>query len=97
MPRRDNAGLIGQMRRAAISIPANIAEGSSRSTDADFARFLQIAIASATELEYHLEFAADTDLIARADFESRQRDVVEVRRMLIGLVRRLRQTVRSPR
>lgn len=56
-PRRDNAGLIGQARRAALSIPANIAEGCGRSGDRDFAKFIQIAIGSTVELEYHLEFA----------------------------------------
>ena len=86
----ENFGLASQVRRAALSIPANIAEGAGRSSDRDFAKFLQIAIASATELEYHLEFAVDAGLIARAEFVARQRDIVEVRRMLVGLTRRLR-------
>ena len=89
---RDNAGLIGQLRRAALSIPANIAEGAGRATDQDFAKFVQIAIASATELEYHLEFAADAEILPRRDCELRQEEVIQVRRMLIGLLRRLRET-----
>ena len=91
MPRRDNAGLVSQLRRAALSIPANIAEGAGRATDKDFAKFLQIAIASSTELEYHLEFAADAGIMARQEFTSRQREVIEVRRMLVGLLRRVRR------
>ena len=91
IPRRDNAGLLSQLRRAALSIPANIAEGAGRGTDQDFAKFLQIAIASSTELEYHLEFAADAEIIGRPEFESRQREVIDVRRMLVGLLRRVRR------
>lgn len=90
IPRRDNSGLISQIRRAALSIPANIAEGSSKESDKDFARFLVIAIASASELEYHLQFSFDAGLIPRAEFEARLAEVVTVRRMLIGLLKRVR-------
>jgi four helix bundle protein len=90
MPRRDNSDLISQMRRAALSIPTNIAEGSNRPTDRDFARFLQIALASASELEYHLEFSADTARIDRAQFTAHQAELVEIRKMLVGLIRRMK-------
>src|ERR1019366_5817996 len=62
MPREGNLGLIDQLHRAALSIPANIAEGSSRPTDKDFVKFLNIALASTSELEYHLEFASDAGI-----------------------------------
>jgi four helix bundle protein len=94
IPRRHNAGLISQLRRAALSIPANIAEGSSRPTDKDFAKFLQIALASTTEVEYHLEFAAAASIIPPRDFTVRQQELVEIRKMLTGLVKHLRQTNR---
>jgi four helix bundle protein len=90
IPRGHNAELINQMQRAALSIPSNIADGSCRPTDRDFARYLGIALASASELEYHLEFAADTELIDRALSEARRADVVEIRKMLVGLIRRMR-------
>jgi four helix bundle protein len=90
IPRQHNSGLISQIRRAAQSVPANIAEGCSRGTDLDFAKFVQIAIGSASELEYHLHFAADADLIPQAEFVARRADVIEVRRMLIGLLKKLR-------
>jgi four helix bundle protein len=90
IPRRDNSGLIGQIRRAAQSIPSNIVEGSSRGSDLDFAKFIQIAIGSASELEYHLHFAADAGLLPREEFEARHVEVVEVRRMLIGLLKKLK-------
>jgi len=90
-PRRDTLGLIAQVRRAALSIPANIAEGSARATDRDFAKFLQIAIGSSVELEYHLEFAADAGILHGDEFRRQQHRIVEVRRMLSGLLRRLRK------
>jgi four helix bundle protein len=94
---RERAGLVGQIQRAAVSIPANIAEGSARATDRDFAKFLQIAVASATELEYHLQFAADAGLLAAAEFERCERQITEVRRMLFGLIKKVRQADLSSR
>ena len=94
IPRRGNAGLIDQLRRAALSIPANIAEGSSRPTDKDFAKFLNIALASATEVQYHLEFADAASIISHREFELRKQELNEVRRMLTGFIKHLRQTNR---
>ena len=94
IPPKRSAGLVSQIQRSALSIPANIAEGASRATDKDFAKFLQVALASTTEVEYHLEFAADAGLISRRDFTLRQDEVVEVRRMLTGFVKHLRQAIR---
>jgi four helix bundle protein len=94
IPPRRHAGLVGQLQRAALSIPANIAEGASRATDKDFTKFLQVALASTTEVEYHLEFAADAEIIPRRDFILRHQEVIEIRRMLTGLVKYLRQADR---
>ena len=90
IPRSGNTGLISQIRRAALSIPANLAEGCGRSSDADFAKFVQIAVGSSSELEYHLHFAFSTELIPQAEFEIRQQEIIEVRRMMIGLLKKLR-------
>ena len=81
--------LQAQMNRAAESIAANIVEGRGRSSDAEFARFLRIALGSAYELEYHVIAARDVDAIAGSDAVSLIANDVEVRRMLCGLIRRL--------
>jgi four helix bundle protein len=97
MPRGRHAGLVSQLQRASLSIPANIAEGASRGSDKDFANFLQIAIGSATEVEYHLEFAADARIISRAEFELRRSELEELRKMLTGFVKYLRNQSKPSR
>ena len=66
-PREEIYGLTSQMLRASASIGANIAEGSCRKGDAEFGRFLQIAMGSASELEYHLLLARDLKVIRMSD------------------------------
>jgi four helix bundle protein len=61
-PRDEVYGLTSQVRRAAASIPANVAEGCGRDGDTELARFLRIAMGSANELEYHLILARDLGL-----------------------------------
>ena len=68
-PKREVFGLTSQIRRAGVSIPANIAEGCGQDTDADFARFLQIAMGSASELEYHLLLVHDLGFVSDPDYE----------------------------
>ena len=92
IPRGRHPGLASQLQRAALSIAANISEGTSRATDKDFANFLQIAIASTTEVEYHLEFAADASIIPRNDFARLQAELIGIRRMLSGFVKYLRRS-----
>ena len=86
---RGNSGFVSQLRRAAESIPANIAEGSCRSSDSDFAKFIQVALSSSSELDSHLQYAVDTGLISTASFNERKPELLEVRRMLIGLLKKL--------
>ena len=80
-PNDERYGLTSQMRRAAASIPTNIAEGCGRGSEADFARFLHIAAGSASELEYQLLLARDLELLDQQTHERLNRDVTEVKRM----------------
>jgi four helix bundle protein len=89
-PRDEMYGLTSQMRRASASIGANIAEGACRRGDVDFARFLKIAVGSASELEYHLLLARDLQLLNRSDYQRLADETVEVKRMLASLMQKLR-------
>jgi len=88
-PQDERCGLTGQIRRAAGSIPANIAEGCGRGGDAELRRFMQIAAGSASELEYHLLLARDLGLVDKAAYEPLNGQVVEVKRMLTKFMQRL--------
>jgi len=95
IPRRDNSGLVSQLRRAALSVPASIVEGSSKESNREFARFLQIAAGSAAELHYHVRFATDTALIPQAVGETLMAETTLLRKMLFALLRRVRATIPS--
>ena len=85
-------GLTSQMRRAAYSIPTNIAEGCGRDGDTELARFLRISMGSGNELEYQLILARDLGYLTENVYESLTRDVLEIKRMLSGFLTRLRAT-----
>ncbi len=89
-PREEIYGLTSQMRRASASIGANIAEGTCRRGDTDFARFLQIAVGSASEVEYHLLLARDLKILEASEYERLSTKAVEVKRMLASLLQKLR-------
>ncbi|HKR10098.1 MAG TPA: four helix bundle protein [Gemmatimonadaceae bacterium] len=91
MKRAYDKSLSSQMNRAAESIAANIVEGRGKPSDAEFARFLRIALGSAHELEYHFMAARDVDAITRTAAMDLISQVIEVRRMIYGLLRRLDQ------
>ena len=87
-------GLCDQLRRAAISVPSNIAEGNERGTNLDALRFLQIARGSLAELETQLELSRDFGSLPAADYGRMAPQVVRVGRLLGGLIkaRQARQT-----
>ena len=80
-----------QMIRAGMSISANIVEGREHKNDREFARFLGYALASTSELEYHFIVARDVRAITNADFSCTLAQVIDVRKMLHGLVSKLSQ------
>jgi four helix bundle protein len=92
-PKSEMYGLTSQTRRAAASICANIAEGCGRRSKADFGPFLQVALGSASELEYHLLLALDLGLMDESTHRSLDAAVVEVKRMLTGFIRKLTSDV----
>lgn len=96
-PKEEIYGLTGQIRRAAASIPANIAEGCGRNTDADFARFLQIAMGSSSELEYHLLLARDLGFLSVEMHKQLEPQVQSVKQMLSALLRTLRAPLSGKR
>jgi four helix bundle protein len=95
-PKDELYGLISQIRRAAVSIPANIAEGCGREGHIEFGRFLQIAMGSAYELEYHFLLAYDLKFLSDKDHESLNNQVNEVRKMLIALIAKLKSSHSKP-
>jgi len=89
-PKEELYGLTSQIRRASMSIPTNIAEGCGRNTDADFARFLQMAMGSASETEYQLLLSLDLGFLNKEQYDKPNPDVTEVKRMLASLLKTLR-------
>ena len=89
-PKEELYGLTSQIRRASMSIPTNIAEGCGRNTDAEFARFLQIAMGSASETEYQLLLSNDLGFLNKEQYDKLNIDVTEIKRMLASLLKTLR-------
>jgi four helix bundle protein len=92
-PKEEMYGLTSQLRRAAASVGANIAEGSGRRSDAEMRRFVQIARGSANEVEYHLLLAKDLGFLTAEAHQDLRAKVLEIQRMLAALVQSLKVTV----
>ncbi|MBI4331336.1 MAG: four helix bundle protein [Chloroflexi bacterium] len=88
-PKEEIYGLSSQLRRAASSIPANIAEGCGCNGSREFARFLEIALRSANETEYHLLLASDLQYLKRDAYLELNNQVIEIKRMLTILMQKL--------
>jgi four helix bundle protein len=87
-PAAERYALQSQLRRSAVSIASNIAEGGGRRGDRAFVHFLRIARGSAAELEYQLLVARDLDLLVPGDWQVLEARTQRVSRMLLGLIRR---------
>ena len=85
-PKEELYGLVAQLRRAASSIGANLAEGCGRRTQPEFARFTRLAMGSASELDYHLLLSRDLGLVKDDDYQRASRGLTEVRKMLTSLL-----------
>jgi len=91
-PRTEVFGLTSQIRRAAGLIGANLAEGCGRWGEAELARYVQIAIGSASELHNHLRLAKDLGFLISSDHVNTVKDLTSVRQMLTALLQTLRGT-----
>ncbi|MBN1515455.1 four helix bundle protein [Candidatus Sumerlaeota bacterium] len=89
-PSDEKFGLVSQMRRCAVSIPSNIAEGYGRRSTNDYIRFLQIAIGSVYELQTQLEICRNLHFLESGNFEKLDADLAEIERMLASLARKVR-------
>ena len=88
-PNDERFGLSSQLKRAAVSIPSNIAEGAGRNTNKDFARFLNIRLGSAYEVETQMILAFDLKIINKEQLDKITNTISEVQRMIHGLLKSL--------
>ena len=95
-PREEKFGITSQLRRAASSVPANIAEGCGRAGGDDTTRFFQIALGSACETDYFLLLSKDLNYIDKERFEQMTNQSEEVQRMLRALIVKTKPTTALP-
>jgi four helix bundle protein len=95
-PKEEIYGLISQIRRSAVSIPSNIAEGYGRKTTTDYIRMLYISYGSVCELETQILLAGDLDLIEKGELGKLKKDIAEIERMLKALIKSLENKHLNP-
>ena len=93
-PNEEIYGLVSQMRRAAVSIPSNIAEGAARDSDKEYVRFLFIARASASEIETQLLISKNLGYISLSENQLKE-DLLEILKMLTSLINKINQRVKK--
>jgi four helix bundle protein len=89
-PKEEIYSLTNQLRRASASVPANIAEGCGKNSQADLANFLNISLGSANETEYFLILSKDLDYLTEEQFTILSNSINEVKAMLISLISKVR-------
>jgi four helix bundle protein len=92
-PREEIYGVTSQLRRAAASVGANLAEGCGRRTSSELARFVRIAMGSASELDYHLLLCRDLGLLKDTDFQRTAKELTEVRKMMTAFLTRVEEQI----
>ena len=88
-PKEERYGLTSQIRRSAVSIPSNIAEGYGRKTTLDYIRMLYISYGSVCELETQILLTGDLGFIDKGEFDTTKKDIAEIERMLKALIKSL--------
>jgi four helix bundle protein len=86
LPGDERFGLTLQLRRSAASIPMHMADGCGRTTEAEFLKCLSFAMGGGNQLEYHLLLTHDLGYLADAEHSRLTADVIEVKRMIVGLI-----------
>lgn len=89
-PKDEQFGIVSQMRRAAVSVPTNIAEGCGKFTQKDFANFLQTAFGSAQEVEYLSLLSFELGYLNQEQYTKTDLLINEVKAMLISLIKKVR-------
>ncbi|CAN5451174.1 four helix bundle protein [soil metagenome] len=89
-PKEERFGVTSQIRRAAVSVPTNIAEGCGKFTQPDLAKYLQIAFGSAQELEYLMCLSCELEFLNKEDYDKINKLINEVKAMLISLLAKVR-------
>ena len=93
LPSEEKFGLVSQMRRAAVSIASNVAEGAGRNSDKEFVQFLAIAVGSSFELKTQLFICVDLEFINEQDANSMILEVEEIEKMIWGLQKSIRNRI----
>lgn len=88
-PKEEIFGLVSQMRRAAVSVPSNIAEGRSRTSRKDFVQFLRIALGSASELQTQVEIAHQLTFVGVKEYNECNNLISEIIMMINSMIRKL--------
>lgn len=90
-PESEKYGLSDQLRRSAVSVPSNIAEGHARRNDKEFSYFIRVVLGSCAELDTQLIIASELDYISRDTADTFSNRTIEIRKMALGLLKRLNQ------
>ena len=89
-PDNEKFGLVSQMRRAAVSIPSNLAEGSARNTSKDYVRFLYISLGSISEIQTQFVIANKLAMINQQEFDEIRVNIANVKKLYLGLIKYLK-------
>ncbi len=90
LPSHEQFGLVSQLRRAAVSIPSNIAEGYGRQSSGNYRQFLSVSRGSLLELETQIELCVRLDYLTKAETATVMSDITEISKMLTSLISKIK-------